>query len=429
MYIMTHKNSCWRGIFSALFIFITIAMGWRHNHWLGILCITLPILLLFWHISKSYAQIILPANDPENRKENQQKTLTFLKYLLGIQFPIWIPETRTERALEKRIDGDNTMGFGRPGVIHTWSHHAVGLSNGIEFKRVDGPGIIFTEPLENPIALVDLRTQLRTSSIKTVTSDGIKITAIVFAAFTINREKLPKRMYAELRHVTGRNFEIDHSEGSYAYSSGRVYSVLSTSGINTVSATDSEKPEFYWDEWVVKKIEHAARQVVSERSLDELWRPKTNNLGASALEEMAVAMKNLLSDKLMEAGINLFTVRIVNYDIPEDSPIVQQNIKTWSSYWEQKITEAQADVEMIYREEIENAHAYAKSMLLGTVAESIRESRNIHPDLPRHVIAQYYVHALEEYIKKQPGLNIDESKQKLENMKDFLLYNRTEGSE
>jgi hypothetical protein len=45
------------------------------------------------------------------------------------------------------------------------------------------------------------------------------------------------------------------------------------------------------------------------------------------------------------------------------------------------------------------------------------------------VIAQYYVHALEEYIKKQPGLNIDESKQKLENMKDFLLYNRTEGSE
>jgi tagatose-1,6-bisphosphate aldolase non-catalytic subunit AgaZ/GatZ len=112
----------------------------------------------------------------------------------------------------------------------------------------------------------------------------------------------------------------------------------------------------------------------------------------------------------------------------KNDPIVQQNINIWRSYWEQRITETNADIEFIYRDEIEKAHAYSKSVLLSAVADSISKAHQIHEDLPRHVIAQYFVHALEEYVKGQPGLNIEASKKRLEGIKDILFY-RTEGNE
>jgi hypothetical protein len=300
---------------------------------------------------------------------------------------------------------------------------------------VDGPGIIFTGQFESPVALVDLRTQLRVSNIDTVTKDGMNIRAVVFLAFAIDRDAWPKKNWSradtsKLRYHHPKSFELDHTQGNYPYSSGRIFSILSTSGVvSTNNPGEGEKSEFFWDDWILKQAEHATRQVVSERSLDELWHPLSAHLGVSALSEMAANIKELLAPRLLEYGINLFTVRIVNYEIDEKSDIATQNLRTWSSMWEQKVIEANADVEIIYREEIEKAHAYAKSILLNVIAESLEKARNINEELPRHVIAQYYVHALEEYMKKQPGLNIEESKKRLEALKDFLFYNRTEGPE
>jgi hypothetical protein len=45
------------------------------------------------------------------------------------------------------------------------------------------------------------------------------------------------------------------------------------------------------------------------------------------------------------------------------------------------------------------------------------------------VIAQYYVHALEEYFKKQPRSDVAESKKRLEDIKDFFLHKRGEDHE
>jgi len=188
---------------------------------------------------------------------------------------------------------------------------------------------------------------------------------------------------------------------------------------------------FYWDEWVIKQVEDAARQAVAERELDRLWRPEKP--GDSALDEMAIAMKTSLSPRMFNAGVEIFTARIVNFELKEDNEedkkIIKRQLETWRANWLQKVTQAEAEVTAIYREELEKAHAYAKSALLENVAESLENARRINKKLPRHVIAQYYIHALDEYIKKQPGLDIAESKQRIESIKEFLMYNRTEGSE
>lgn len=460
-YFLTNKKSDKRGVFFVFVILTTLLVGWVYDYWSGMLIISMPILSIYFHMIHKAAQVIFPASNPEDQDEIWQKTRAFLVYLFGVQHPIWFAGANASREYEIKIDGDQTKDMGRPGVIWTHSHQVAGISKNIEFNRVAGPGIIFTKQYEVPVALVDLRTQVRVSFIDTVTKDGMKIPLTTVIVFVIDKKNWSRADYAKLRHTTGRNYDIDHNAGSYPYSSGRVRTVLSTSGINNGAGN-----LIHWDEWVAKQMEHAVREVVSRRSLDELWRPQNDKQGASALEEMAQELKKVLIDKLAEIGITLLVARVVNYRLgyrlkkpekletvkktesPKDAensekpneqqnpdekpektdPIVQQNINIWCSYWEQRITETNAEIEFIYRDEIEKAHAYSKSVLLSAVADSISKAHQIHEDLPRHVIAQYFVHALEEYIKGQPGLNIEASKKRLEGIKDILFY-RTEGNE
>jgi hypothetical protein len=432
-YFVTRRDSGTRGLYFLLILLTTFLLGWQYYHWIGVVFISVPIALIFFHVIDRLAQVVIPASDPEDKSERWQKTLAFLMYMLGIQYPFRVASKKTSRELDIRVTGNPTNDFGKPGIAWVWPHQVVGLSKGVEFNKVSGPGTIFTGQYEAPIALVDLRTQIRVSTIDAITKDGMKVPAVIFMAFAIDKEKWPKEgwpraLSARIKHLYPDSLELDHVRGSYPYSSNRVRSVLSTIGIDT-ALQDSEKPEFYWDEWVIKQIEHAAREILSERGLDELWRPQNDGPGFSALDEMALALKKLVAPKLTEVGVNLFTARIVNYQFEEDGQVAKQNIKTWGTYWQQQVIEAEADAEAIYREEIEKAHAFSKSVLLDAIAESMNAARTISEKLPRHVIAQYYVHSLEEYIKKQPGLDIAESKKRLEDVKNFLLYSQSEGNE
>jgi hypothetical protein len=407
-------------------------MGWLFDRWIGILFITVPILLIFYHVIDKVAQVILPSANPEDKREQRSKTRAFLMYLLGMQYPFWVAGKKASREFDERIRGNPTNDIGQPGVVWTWPHQVVGLSRGIQFNKVDGPGTVYTKMYESPVALIDLRTHLRTTIVDAISLDGLHVPVVVFMAFAIDRDKWPKEgwskaQYSRMKYLFNGDARLDHLEGSYPYSSNRVRAAISKIGVNTCNQ-EGERPEFCWDEWVIKQVEQATREVVAKRNLDELWRPINDGPAVSALDEMATDLREHVAPALAEIGVQLFGARIVNYKFEEESPVTKQNIKTWSTFWEQQITEAHADAEAIYREEIERAHAFSKSVLLDAIAESINAARTINPALPRHVIAQYYVHALEEYIKTQPGINIAESKKRVEDLKGLLLY-RTEGNE
>lgn len=429
----TGKTGRPRSLYAVLIVLTVLWLGWQYQGWIGILLIALPILFIFYHVIEKLAQVILPASDPEDPAERRQKTMALLMYMIGMQYPFWLAGKKAAREFEKRIDGNTSNDYGRPGLAWTWPHQVLGLSRGIEFIKVCGPGTVFTGQYETPVALVDLRRQFRTSVVEAITKDGLNVPAKVFMAFAIDHEKWPREEWsrafsARIRHTFATGLEPDHTAGSYPYSSSRVRSALTTAGLNT-SPQDGEKQEFHWDEWVVKQIEHATRQVLSERSLDELWCPRNDGQGVSAQDEMAVDISRLVAPQLTAVGVNLLAARIINFEFEENSQVARQNIKTWSAYWEQQVIEAQADAEAIYREEIEKAHAFSKSVLLDAIAEGMNAARNKRADLPRHVIAQYYVHALEEYIKRQPGLDIAAAKKRVEEMRNILFYNQTEENE
>jgi hypothetical protein len=428
----SRKSTEKRGLYSIFILLAVFFMGWLFDRWMGILFITVPILLIFYHVIYRVAQVVLPSTNPEDKAERQRKARTFLTYLLGMQYPFWVASNKASRGFDTRISGNPTNDYGGPGVVWTWPHQVVGLSRGIQFNKVDGPGTVYTGMYESPVALIDLRTHLRTSVVDAVSRDGMHVPAVVFMAFAIDRDRWPKEgwskaHYSRMKYLFNGNAVLDHLEGSYPYSSGRVRAAINKIGVNTCR-DEEERPEFCWDEWVVKQVEQATREVLAKRSLDELWRPIDDGPAVSALDEMAADLREQVAPALAEIGVQLFGARIVNYDFKDENPITKQNIKTWSTFWEQQITEAHADAEAIYREEIERAHAFSKSVLLDAIAESINAARAINPNLPRHVIAQYYVHALEEYIKSQPGINTAESKKRVEDLKGLLLY-RTEGNE
>jgi len=428
-YYVSHKNSGRRGIWSVLIILTTLFFGWLYDHWLGILAMSVPILSIYLYIIYKVAQVILPASNPEDKQEAWKKMRIFLAYLLGVQHPIWIAESKTGRTFEKPVvEGNAGNEMGKHGIVWTWSHQVAAIAKGAELNRIEGPGLIFTELRESPTTLIDLRMQSRISTVHAVTKDGMDVSTVVFTAFVIDRRNSITLVPSKHKHGNENAFIIDHTEGSFPYSAGRIRSVLSTAGIVHPRLGETEKPDFFWDEWVVKQVEYVTRQVVAERSLDELWHPQHDDLGASALNEIANRLQELLSPQLAEVGVHLITVRIVNYELPEQHKIIEQNLNTWKSYWEQQITETKADIEMIYREEIEKAHAYSKSILLSAIADSINKARKINENLPRHMIAQYFIHALEEYIKGQPGLNVPESKKRLEMVKE-ILNTRLEGNE
>lgn len=417
--------------FRAIVVILTIALiGWLYGKWLGIFFISLPIYGIGLLFIYNLAQVVLPSNNPEDRRESIQKFRMLLFYVLGMQYPYWAVKGRATHEVEKRIDGDFFVSWAKPGAIWTYSHQVVGVSAGIYFDNIEGPGIVFTDTYQRPIAVVDLRTQLRTAEVEAVTRDGVPIRAVVFASFALDRENWPKKNWRseDLRRLSedvkanphlAQGLEIDRPIGSYPYSTGRVRAALSMTSIHSSYEERGDKI-IHWDEWVVAQIKNAARRVISQRTLNELWHPQQNRPGWGALDEMANEIRTIVEPQLRRAGIVLFGGRIVNYVLSADSQIAKQQIESWKTIWTQKIKALEAEAQAIYQEQIEKAHAYAKSTFLETVATAIQRARTEHPDLPRHVIATYFIHAIEEYLQTGPT-DSTQAKQHLETIRNIIF--------
>ena len=415
IYILSREYGGRRGLYSALGHLSVILMGWLLDRWVGIIFISFLILAAYSYALYNIAVVIIPASDPEDRKERWRRFVVFLSYAWGIQYPLRVVTDPAGRKIEERIKGDFTRNIGIPGqdigipgLVWTRSCQPVGITAGVLFRRVDGPGVAFTGYLERPLEVVDLRTQLRSSEIEAVSRDGIPFKAIVFTAFAVDGEKWPQDLYDRLRQANPSlrgGKEPDYTLGSYPFSRARVRAVLSTTGVRA-SSSESDSPEVHWDDWVLSQVEKAARQVLSQRDLDALWRPQPDTPGASALKEIADQIRDSVAPILQASGIRLYTARIVNFifskEEKKDDEIPLQQIATWGTEWErqraQTLAEGEAEAERLQQD----ARAYARSVLLTSVAEELKKVRELHKELPRYVIALRFVEALQDLIREQP---------------------------
>jgi len=407
-----------------------LLMGWLRGEWIGVIFVSLPIFAIFYFLLFHHAQIVFPASNPENKKEKNNKFWAMFWYMWGAQYPFWAAESSATRNIEKRVDGNYFKDFGLPGIVWMHSHQVVGQSLGVEFNNADGPGITFVEQYERPIGIVDLRTQLRPLPFDAVTKDGIPIKAFIFMSFKIDQDDWSE-WDKETRHRVWRVSPIlqdglkpdENIDSSYPYSAARIHAVLSTSSISS-STDDDATPDIYWDKIVVQRVVKEARLVLSERTFDELWVPKEDSRGASALDEIARDVKERAVPRLQEIGVQLFASRVVNFVFDEDDPLREQLMTTWISSWEQRISSIKLDGETAAGRLRAQARTSAKATFLASVAESLARARNVNDALPKQVVALNFIATLEGMLDATNMEDVEQQSAKLEAWKLFMRSNR-----
>lgn len=407
-FFYSKKSGGLRGVVAIVTTMTVFLVSWLFGYWIGLIFIAVPLMLIGLYLIHQISQVIIPSSNPDDPIEKRNKFKVLLSYILGIHYPLWVAKQVGDE-FDNRVPGSSSKALGGPGLVWMRPYQVAGISSGDELKIIDGQGVLFTKKHQQPIVALDLRKQVRTTEVKTVTRNGVHISVIVFASFSIGSID---------GDLPNPDFPIEKKVGSYWYSTERIKKILKTIGV-------SSNTKVPWDEWVLKRVEHATRSVVSERDLIELWKPRDDHLHANTLQEMAGELKSLLWGTLRDHGVELIDARIVNFNLDENPEVTRQHIDNWKSIWSQRDEAILADAEARANHEIESAHAYAKSILLDAIADSIKKATDPNnPALPRHVIAMYFIHALEEFVRRQPP--DDESRQRIQSIKDFFLYNRTE---
>jgi hypothetical protein len=474
----TRVNGGRRGFFSYLGHATILLIGWLVGRWSGMLFLSLPLLAVYYIALYNFAQVIIPLASPDavglhykdiprlrrstaafRRKksgqestpllnrivqffltfidttelvggENWQRFLILVWYSWGVQYPLMVITDSFGREYDLRIPGSSFKNIGKPGLIKGEAHQAMGITAGVRFARVDGPGTVFIrQKFERLFEVVDLRTQIRLAEIEAISKDGNPFKAILSASFAIDRTKWSLADYHRLKIINpilkdGR--ELLNTDGSYPFSPARIRAALSTTGV-AVGASGQEPSPIHWDNRVMIQIEEAARFVLAQRNLDELWRPRNDKRGASALNEISAEIVSLTKSRLQEHGVNLFSARISNFVFPDNHPIIEQQIKTWSSLWQQRAAQAKARGDAEAGRLQQEAKAYARSILLTSLAEGIEKTNVSRPDLARNIIALRFIGALEELIQQQPSETREEYLERLENYKQQILLSRMKG--
>lgn len=415
-YVSTKKFGGMRGFVSMTAHLAVLLTGWLMGRWLGMFFISIPLLGSYYYILYRLAEVMIPASNPESQAERFEKFKVLTWYMWGSQYPIIF--TSKYAGWETRINGSISQDFlGIPGYIWTNAYQVAGLTSGTNFSRVEGPGAIYTHKYEQVHEVVDLRTQLRTKVIQAITQEGIPIKATIFAAFCIDRAPLDNTLHSRVRHA-----------GSFPYSRPRVRAVISMASIKA-STSGSNGKSLRWDEQVMSHVEEAARQVIAETPLVELWHPnlQEDGRGISSTNIIAERMQLRLKTFLQENFIQLFTVRLVNYSLYKDEGqdasdgINDQQISIWKSHWKQRAeqmeTEAVAEAEKKQLEATARAHA----MLLKSIAESLK-TVPIKEGLPRFLVAMRFLNIIDDMIREQPDLAGDKGKELMERIATIRGY-------
>jgi hypothetical protein len=420
-YFYGHENGERRWFLSAAGHLGVILFGWWcMDQWMGLLLFSLPLILAYDSALYIAALVLLPASNPEDPMERWKRFVVLASYTWGFQFPIFVVSDHAWKEPEKRINGDYTRSFKVPGLIWTKSHQVVGVTGGTQFNRVDGPGVIFTGKLEQPLQVIDLRLQIRSNEIDVATKDGLSFIVRVLAVFRMDHEVWDNKTYARLRAMNPLLQDakgLSYTLGSFPFSHRRVQAAL---GTTSVKSLEPEKV-IPWDQWALNIVNEETRKVVSQKNLDEFWRPADDEKGANAMDEIAKEIKGRSEWTLRSKGILLLASRVVNFRFPSNEKekldeISRRQIATWAAEWErkraQKLADAEADAERVQQE----ARAYAESLLLNSIAEALQKTYDADSNLHKHVIVMRYLSALQDFAHK----NTPEEEEKIKELHNIL---------
>lgn len=307
--------SIWIGFYAAC------ALGYAAAGRVGLLLITLPALALFFAAVYHLSGLVLPLEPGQHRLVFR----SLLTFGLGTNYPYYViddwkrQETKDRQFPAPRVAGNPFGQFlAGPGIILNDCNHVAVVYEANRF-RVAPPGLSFTEQFEQLYTAVDLRPQLRVTTIEAETKDGIVTKTLVFMPHRIENGKREPRL-----------------EESYPYDSDTIIRVISRQATvehrwqrDSQGVASEELKLIPWDELVLPVGMAALKEAILPYTCNELHDPGDPRI------KIADAFRSQLRTRLVPLGIELVGGGISNIKPPES--VEQQRVANWQAKWKKRI--------------------------------------------------------------------------------------------
>ena len=316
-------------------------------------------------------------------KEHWQVFKILLDVLLGQNYPFWMvtDEPREEDKIEQRGKGDalpTIPPFGT-GIIISGCTHAVAVSNGLQFKGAQGPGLSFTGFAERPMRTLDLRPQLRAFTVQGLTRDGIQVKVLAFTPFQIDRGDQLPRLGEPFPYRKNAAFRAVHAQ------------MMALPG----TPDPSQRP---WDELPQLYGTRILQDILSQYDFDDLYRYDPGQEPPRV--RIAREFRERLKAALEPFGIQLIGGGISNL-LPVKEEVLKERVRNWRAEWVRRILVKQAEGQRERLWRIEQARAEAQAHLILALGEQLAElDRPDTPATPEKVLQQF-LRILEE-MTQQP---------------------------
>lgn len=344
----------------------------------GMLLLSIPALFIYLIYLERFVRHALPIT-PEQRWSVLRCALT---YLMGNNYPFYvIRDWKTAQNATDPIPKPTAPGnpflqfFGGPGIVLTDCAHAAVLYDGFKY-RVAPPGLTFTNVFEQLFAAVDLRPQLRVTTIPAETRDGMMTKTLVFMPHRIaTGGQEPK---------VGTGFPYDEQALLKAVTQD-IYVEHSWSRDESGKATEIIK-RVPWDELVLMIGPAIFKDALVKYTCNELH--NTQNGQRDPRVEIGNEFRTRLRERMRDYGIEMVGGGLSNI-VPEDY-VIEQRIDNWAARWKKRIEEEMGAAEAGLTEMLEPIWLEAQLSVYRELARILERAN----DLSEEVVALQLVEAL-----------------------------------
>lgn len=261
----------------------------------------------------------------------------------------------------------------RAGLIK--SYQVLALTKGSGFSRPAGPGFVMLFKGERIASVIDLRTHVRSQSVKANTRDGIPVETELHVAFRVKETKV----------------DAEDSNLQHPYDKDAIFRVSYASSIG-------ERDEIrLWTERLCPMAADLLTSELAQYTLNELY--QGDDSGAAVFDAIKQRIERQLERASSRDGMEVLSIDIGHFELP--LRVSEQRIKTWQADWKRKIImqRAAGDAEVLRR--IKNARARSQIEIIENITRNIQAMRQAGDTELTEIIMLRMIEALEDALSDE----------------------------
>lgn len=358
-------------------------IGYRAGRWIGLLTITIPAVVLLWLSLYYLSRHLLPLDTDQPTSEAFRSLITFW---LGTNYPYYALEQRTK---VERVPGNQyTMLLAGPGIFLAGPDHVVAVSDGMRFKGVRGPGVVFTRAFEGIQEPMDLRPQLRATPVEALTKDGICLKFTTYGLFQLDAGERQPTLGAPFPFRARSVFKAFHKRPMEIRRQERDGEIV------------EQRERRQWEDMYEIVGKHVAQDIIGEYTFDELcepFRPDEDPRGRIARE-----YREKLNEAIREYGIRVRGAGVSNLLPAERDLVLRRRVANWQAEWQRRMMEQRGEAEAEGERLMGQARAQVQAEIIERISEAIAVTTPEDTESIFNTVALRFVESLNRMVAQPP---------------------------